>query len=545
MLSSLTATAAAEPPFWSQAPHSAPDPHVSVTEQLFLKDAIAEGIFQAGSAIQAQNVELHIRNLEALPSVLSEDLNGGVDVATKLPQDWPLERQLEEAGSGSGEAGSGVPPPPSLPPPLPSPPPPLSSPPPLPSLPPPPPMTSPSPSPPPPPKPPPMPPQSPGFVIKRKVTQLYVIGGTVASFDQEAFKITLGSLTNVPPEKIELDVVAASVQVTATIITDSIQGTDSVIAALANIASSPLATVSALLEVSVVSIALPLEEVTSVESSPPPEGVGAPPPPEGGAPVGVIVGAAVGGLLVVALAVLVMKRVWSGTTKASRGHDKPYGQGGAQPYAPPYDPAGMANRPAAAQSTDRAQVSVGITPLAGARACRPEPTPLHSHGAASLPAPGPGTDQMSRTNAPLTIDDLNDLRKQHKVIPPRDQSPLFSGTTQSYPAPPRTSFGSPSHLAPFTPPRLSVPLALPYAPPISLHPSHAISYLIPACPTPPVSQEVKSQLRIYENEFFAKEGRKPVKQKDWGPVWDLFNEYTSLRQRIVAAEQSPLVSAKV
>ena len=43
---------------------------------------------------------------------------------------------------------------------------------------------------------------------------------------------------------------------------------------------------------------------------------------------------------------------------------------------------------------------------------------------------------------------------------------------------------------------------------------------------------------MYETEYQAQHGVKPVKQRDWGPVWDLFNEYSTLRSKIKAAEES-------
>jgi len=51
-------------------------------------------------------------------------------------------------------------------------------------------------------------------------------------------------------------------------------------------------------------------------------------------------------------------------------------------------------------------------------------------------------------------------------------------------------------------------------------------------------KEIKAKLRDYETEYMAQHGTKPVKQRDWGPVWDSFNEYSNLRNKIKAAEEN-------
>jgi len=132
----------------------------------------------------------------------------------------------------------------------------------------------------------------------------------------------------------------------------------------------------------------------------------------------------------------------------------------------------MASQPAVSQQTTTDQVQIGITSLAGGKLpASPAPRQGESHLSAASQLPPPSSDSMARANEPITVEELNELKKLHK--------------------------------------------------------------------------EIKGRLRDYETRFHEEHGRKPVKQKDWGPVWNEFNEYTNLRTRIANAEKSPLVSAKV
>ena len=192
--------------------------------------------------------------------------------ATGISGAWPI---FLPDGSTS-EYGCNAPPPPGSPA--------VSSPPPTDPSPTHPPPDSPHPHPPSTPPPPPLLPPAPaGMVYQSKVTFATVVAGTVADFDQTAYKNNMASLlTGVSPSDITLTVTAASVRIVSEIIT-----TDQTVAseAATTIESYTPTTFSQALNVTVEAVEAPTVVVETVEASPPPLPKTPPHPPPSASPL--------------------------------------------------------------------------------------------------------------------------------------------------------------------------------------------------------------------------------------------------------------------
>ena len=144
------------------------------------------------------------------------------------------------------------------------------------------PLASPSPSLPmaPPPSPPlPFPPLLPRTALVRRVHFRATLGGTIESFDQQAYVLRLASTLGIEPARIKLVVAAASVSVTAIIESLTAAEATAVAEAVDSLAVDTVAA-SAALEVSVISAELASTRVVvRPVPSPPPAVLPLPPPP--------------------------------------------------------------------------------------------------------------------------------------------------------------------------------------------------------------------------------------------------------------------------
>ena len=131
----------------------------------------------------------------------------------------------------------------------------------------------------PPARPPAPPPILPGASYKSIVTVDFTVAGTVDTFDRNAFRTRLLALFASRAEDVTLTVSAASVLVTASIVTPSASSAD---AAISTLTASSAASLSAALNVTVETVAAPsvaYDEVVLAPSPPPPHPPPAPLPP--------------------------------------------------------------------------------------------------------------------------------------------------------------------------------------------------------------------------------------------------------------------------
>ena len=121
---------------------------------------------------------------------------------------------------------------------------------------------------------PPLPPGLPGQIALVTIEQTFVVAGTVATFDQQAFKSSMATTLDVPMSSIALQVTSASVKVDMAITTTSSAVSSAVSTQLGTFASDPAAASTAL-GVSVMAVSAPTTQITLVEAPPP----SLPPPP--------------------------------------------------------------------------------------------------------------------------------------------------------------------------------------------------------------------------------------------------------------------------
>ena len=488
---------------------------------LFAGGALSEPLGKsATSALNAADEANGGSTEVGVPSAMDVDMmNGGASELERANV-----RALTAANVGSGEAGSGQmysTSPPAAPPPA-SPPP-----------------TSPPPSP----QVPPLPPLAPGGAVVLTVTSTFTVAGTVSSFNEPAFTAALARAVSVNESQISLAVTAASVSVVATIATTSNNATEAngISAAVDDLAANVTAA-SATLGVSVEAVTAPVTAVATV--APPPPSPSSPPSPL--TPVAVAVVSSSdeivsglpnwafylicggGGAALLAAVAFAVFRFLKKPAGAKRGLHAPSsasgytGQGREYTAADdrPPDPG-----PSVSAAHDEIELTVNEPPSAGL----PQPAvppPAEEQASAAGGACAAAAATTTTTHAGVSGESAvlaaaaatpGHSHEAAKLPPPRPGAATGSGA----PAPPAAAAGSGAE---------AVEAGKLGAQQIAeLKMSH---------------KAIKARLREYEVAFKEQHGRPPHKQRDWGPVWELFQEYQGLRQRIALAEQ-PLMSKAV